>query len=443
MSQTFTRARRLLILGGVLVMTLATLVPCSAAIPDAITLKTLYNFPGTPDGGFPEAGLVRNSTTQVLYGTTADGGTYGWGTIFQLVPAGGGVWKHTTLYSFTGGADGANPEAGLILGSGGVLYGTTTYGGSADYGTVFSMAPAGGGKWTFKTLHTFTGGKDGANPEAGLYLNSTTGVLYGTTFAGGTSGFGTVYQLSPGTGGAYNEKLLYTFTGGTDGGNPIAGVVQVASTQVLYGTTYQGGTSGFGTVFQVVPAKGGTWTQSVLYSFAGSTDGSGPEAGVTVGAGSILYGTAFWGGSSTGCPLGGYPTGCGTIFSLAPPTTKGNPWTFTVLYTFTGTGTDGAHPSQNLYLASTGTLYGTTFSGGSTSNVCFTASYPGCGAAFSLAPPATSGNPWTETILHDFNGDDGGGPNGLIPGASGVYYSTTYNGGTLGGFGTLFQLAVQ
>ena len=430
-------------LSGVLTMAYALLAPCSAAtVPDttAPALKTLFNFSGTPNGGFLEAGLVRNSASQVLYGTTTDGGTYGWGTIYQLVPAAGGVWTQTTIYNFTGIADGANPEASLIIGTSGVLYGTTTYGGSSDYGTVFSLTPAGGGKWTFAKLHTFTGGKDGANPEAALYLNSTTGVLYGTTFAGGTSGFGTVYQLSPGTGGVYTEKVLYTFKGGVDGGNPAAGLVQVASTQVLYGTTYQGGTSGFGTVFELIPAKGGVWTETVLYSFTGGTDGSGPEAGVKIGTGTVLYGSAFWGGSSTGCPLGGYPTGCGTLFSLTPPATAGNPWTFTVLYTFTGTGLDGAHPSDNLSLAGTGKLYGTTFSGGSMSDVCFTASYPGCGTAFSLAPPATSGNPWTETILHDFNGDDGGGPNGLISGASGVYYGTCYNGGTKGGFGTVFQL---
>ena len=455
-------ARRLGMWGGALAAAMAILVPCSAATAPAAsapTLTTLYSFPGSPGGGFLEAGLVLNATTGVLYGTTTDGGAYGWGTVYELTPGTGGTWTQTALYSFNPigvPGDGANPQAGLLLNTTtGVLYGTTTLGGSSDDGTVFSLTPpTSGGAWTEQVIHTFKGGTDGAQPEAGLTM-ATSGLLYGTTYAGGTSGFGTVFQMTPLKSGVWSEKVLYSFTGGADGGNPVAGV-SVATTQILYGTTYAGGVLGYGTVFSLTPPakSGGTWTESAIYSFGGTaasptngTDGIGPESGLAIryektssGTINVLFGSTFWAGSSTGCPLEGYDAGCGTVFSLTPPTTTGSPWTFAVLYTFKGTGTDGAHPSQNLYLNSGGVLYGTTFSGGSTSDQCFGASYAGCGTVFLLTPPGKPGVPWPETIMHDFNGDDGGGPNGIIPGTGGVYYGTTYIGGTTGGYGTVFQL---
>ena len=345
-----------------------------------------------------EAGLILNSTTGALYGTTAEGGAYGWGMVYQLTPGTGGTWNAKVLYSFNPiniPNDGASPQASLFQNSNGVLYGTTTYGGSSDNGTVFSLTPGTGGTWTEKIIYSFNGGTtDGSQPEAGLIQYSKTSVLYGTTYAGGTAGFGTVFQLVPGTGGNWTEKVLYSFTGLADGGNPVASLIQ-ATTQVLYGTTYTGGASGFGTVFQLVPAVGGVWTESVLYSFTNGADGSGPESGLTLHytkTGSttttVLYGSTFWAGNANGCLLGGYAAGCGTIFSLTAPATSGTPWTFAVLYAFTGAGTDGAHPSENLTLNSTGDLYGTTFSGGSTTDGCFGPSYPGCGTVFLLKPPA-------------------------------------------------------
>jgi uncharacterized repeat protein (TIGR03803 family) len=462
------RARRLRMLSDALAILLAISVPCSAAkvpAPMPPTLTTLYSFPGGGGGEFLESGLVFNSTTGVLYGTTAEGGTYGWGLVYQLTPPGTGTctrstWCPTVLYSFNpidNPGDGASPRASLVLNSTtGVLYGTTAFGGTSDDGTVFSLTPptVPGGAWTPNVIHSFTGsttgGTDGAEPEASLMLSSK-GVLYGTTYAGGTAGFGTVFQLTEATGGVWTEKVLYNFTGLTDGGNPVAGVVQ-ATDQVLYGTTYTGGLavtgepgSGYGTVFQLVPAGGGVWTESALYSFTNSTDGSGPESSLTIHytqTSTVLYGSTFWAGGSqpqVGCPLGGYFAGCGTVFSLTSPATSGNPWAFAALYAFTGTGLDGAHPSQNLSLNSAGDLFGTTFSGGSTTDQCFGPSYPGCGTIFVLEPPTTSGGSWTKVILEEFNGDDGGGPNGVIPGASGTYYGTTYSGGTSGGYGAVFK----
>ena len=455
--------RRLRMLSDALAMALAILVPCSAATapdaaaPDATApkLATLYSFTGTPGGGFLEAGMVL-STSGVFYGTTADGGAYGWGTVYQLAPGTGGAWTQSVLYSFNPiglAGDGASPQANLVIGTGGVLIGTTTFGGSSDQGTVFTLTPpTGSGPWIEKVIHSFKGGStDGAEPEAGLSLAPKTGVLYGTTYAGGTSGFGTVFEVAPLTGGGWTEGLLYSFTGGADGGNPVASVA-LATTRILYGTTYTGGTLGYGTVYSLTPpaTTGAPWTESPIYSFTNLTDGSGPEAGVTIkydrtssGTINVLFGSTFWGGSSNGCPLGGFTAGCGTVYSLTPPTTTGAPWTFAVLYTFTGTGKDGAHPSQNLYINSGGVLYGTTFSGGSSSNTCFQASYTGCGTVFLLKPPGTAGGAWAESVLHDFNGDDGGGPNGVVPGNGGIYYGTTYIGGTSGGYGTIFSLTPQ
>jgi len=462
--QSTKGARRLRMSSYALAMALTILVPCSAATAPATApaanppkLTTLYSFPGTPaGGGFPEAGLIFNPTTGVMYGTTADGGAYGWGSVYELTPGTGGAWTQTVLYSFNPigiAGDGASPQASLALSTSGVLYGTTTYGGgSSDDGTVFSLTPpTSGGSWTEKIIHSFKGGTDGAQPEAGLVLVPKSGILFGTTYAGGTTatcvGCGTVFELAPSTGGGWTEKVLYSFTGGADGGNPVASLA-VATSEVVYGTTYTGGALGYGTVFSLTPAAG-TWTESVIYSFTNLTDGSGPEGSVIIkyaktgGTISALYGSTFWAGSSTGCLVGGYAAGCGTVFSLTAPTTSGAAWTFATLHTFTGAGNEGAHPSQNLFMNSGGVIYGTTFSGGSSADACFGASYPGCGTIFRLNPPAAPGGVWTPSVLHDFGGDDGGGPNGVVPGANGIFYGATYVGGTSGGYGTVFQLTPQ
>ncbi len=422
------------ILSGVLVAALVLTVPCRAAAPK---LTTLYSFTGGSDGAFPEAGLIAGSNG-VFYGTTYDGGPYGWGAVFQVTPpaAPGAPWTEQVVYGFTGGSDGANPQASLAMDKNGVLYGTTFQGGTTGYGTVFSLTSA-GGVWTQKTIYTFQGGNDGANPQAGLAIGGS-GVLYGTTTNGGTSGFGTVFQLSP-VSGSFNEKVLYSFLGGNDGANPQASLA-IGSTGVLYGTTFQGGAQGWGTVFQLIPSKSGVWTEGVLYTFTGAADGGGPAAGVVIGKGNVLYGATFWGGTTTACPIAGYSTGCGVVFQLAPPSSPGGAWTPSVLYTFAGPAKDGAHPIENLVLGSGGGIYGTTFTGASSLNICFPASYIGCGMVFQLKPPSISGGAWTKQNMAIFNGNNGGGPNNVIIGASGVLYGTTYVGGLAGGYGSVFQI---
>ena len=262
----------------------------------------LYSFGSGSDGAFPFGSMIFDSKGE-LYGTTAYGGSSGGGTVFQLSPptSSGGSWAETVLYSFGGTGDGAHPRASLILGSNGDLYGTTAYGGgTSNDGTVFQLAPSTTGNgWTETVLYRFKGGTtDGALPYAPLIFGS--GDLYGTTYGGGTSSVGTVFQLAPSTtGGSWTETVLYSFKGGTtDGANPAAALILGSGD--LYGTTYGGGTSSVGTVFQLAPSTtGGSWTETVLHSFGGTGDGAHPFAPLILGSNGDLYGTTAYGGGTS------------------------------------------------------------------------------------------------------------------------------------------------
>lgn len=435
--QTDFIARRV----GFLLLASVMVLPCGAATP---TLTTLYSFTDLADGGFPEAGLV-SGTGGTLYGTTSSGGT-GWGSVFELIPIKTGGWTETTIYTFTGGVDGANPVADLVIGKNNVLYGTTYGGGAHGYGTVFQVAPGAGGVWTQKVLYSFAGGNDGAYPSAGVAVIAS-GVLYGTTYGGGSVGMGTIFELLPSVSG-WSEKVLYTFQGGTDGANPLADLL-VTSSGALVGTTFQGGSvtisgaiySNWGTIFQLTPKGGGVWTESLLYTFTGGTDGGSPESALILGANGVLFGSTFWGGNDNACPVSDFLQGCGTVYQLAPPTGGVTTWTESVLYTFTGHSSDGSHPYGKMGLNSSGALFGTTFSGGANVNVCFPESYAGCGTVFSLKPPATQGGTWTKVNVVAFPGSPGGGsPNGLILTTGGSMYGTTIVGGDAGGYGTAYLL---
>ena len=431
-------------------------VPCGASTP---TLTTLYSFPGE-EGAYPEAGLVLNNGA--LYGTTYAGGS-GSGTVFELSPPTppATAWTPIQLYAFTGGADGAYPRAGVIFSTRGVIFGTTEQGGAHGYGTVFSLTPAAGGKWTQAVIYSFTGqGGDGAYPEAGLVLSPKSGLLYGTTYGGGTAGYGTVFSLTPAVGGTWTEKVLYSFAGSPDGANPLAGLT-LSTKGVLYGTTYGGGGLGWGTVFELTQPAG-VWTESVLYSFNGAPSGAGggtactsstqppcdggfPAGNLLVNATTgVLSGTTTLGGDPTGCPQGGYEQGCGTVFQLTPPTPPATTWTETLLYTF-GPPQDAMLPSYNLAAPAGGSpIFGTAFSGASSSFACFPESYTGCGMVFVLQPPKPPATAWTLGTMTVFAGDNGGGPNGVIMGTfngGAVLYGTTYEGGLSGGYGTVFQVA--
>ena len=236
----------------------------------------------------------------------------------------------------------------------------------------------------------------------------------------------------------------YSFQGAPDGAYPAAPLV-VGAGGVLYGVTSQGGSGncspymGCGTVFSLTPptAPGDSWTESVIYNFAGAPDGALPE-GLTVASDGTLYGNTGAGGSGP-CNNGLY-NGCGTVFSLTPPASSGGLWTETVLYNFIGGTTDGMLPRATVAIGANNVLFGTTEYGGSGS--CFIG-LPGCGTVFSLSPPA--GDPstsWTESILHNFTDyPDGANPLAGVVIANGVLYGTTYKGGTAAEEGTVYSLA--
>ena len=297
--------------------------------------RVLHDFDGS-DGFSPQSGLIFDAAGN-LYGTASLGGTYGCGTVFELSSMPGGGWTEKVLYSFNciSGSDGFSPLAGLVFDAAGNLYGTTIGGGTYDYGTVFELSPMPGGGWTETVLYSFGNGTDGAYPAYGALIFDAAGNLDGTTSSGGThncqgnGGCGTVFQLSPTTGGGWSETVLYNFGNGTDGYSPEAGLVLDAAGN-LFGTTAYGGAngcavaqySGCGTVFELAPVAGGGWTETVVHNFGSGTDGVTPIAGLTFDPAGNLYGTTEVGG----------PSNVGTVFQLSP--TAGGGWSETVIHSF-------------------------------------------------------------------------------------------------------------
>ena len=265
------------------------------------THGTLWAFPGARgDGQNPFCDLIKDSSRN-LYGTTLQGGAYGVGTVFELTKT-SGTWTETVLHSF-GGSDGANPFAGLVMDSSGALYGTTYSGGASGQGVVFELAQS-GGVWSETVLHSFGIGTDGSSPQSVL-IGNPKDALYGTTVYGGTNGVGTVYEVFK-SGGAWKEKILHTFTGSSDGGFPAAGLRR-SGTGALYGTTFTGGMDDLGSVFELTKS-GGVWSETVLYAFTGGSDGYGPIGQVILDKSGALYGTASGGGAY----------GYGTVWKVVP-----------------------------------------------------------------------------------------------------------------------------
>lgn len=354
----------------------------SASTGGVWTQTLLYVFTGTSGDGAVPLGGVTVGTGSVIYGTTLAGGANNCGTIFELQPPkSGGGWTESILYSFTCGSDGGQPRGGVIIGNGGVLYGTASSNGASVCGDVFSLKPpqSGSSTWTYTVLYSFTGTNgDGCTPFAGLTLGKSE-ILYGATQFGGSSGNGAVFQLStPSAGRGWTESVLYSFAGGpNDGANPNS-TLALNSSGDLFGTTRNGGASGSGTAFELIPASGsgGGWTEAVMHSFGSGTDGSYP-VGVALGSGKFVYGVTTDTGSSTQCAV----NGCGTVFELKPPSGSGGTWTEVVLHNFNTQNGDGAYPQGNIVINSTGLIYGTTFQGGGS-----TACAEGCGMAFELTP---------------------------------------------------------
>jgi uncharacterized repeat protein (TIGR03803 family) len=328
----------------------------------------LHSFEGQ-DGAYPSAGLIFDAAGN-LYGTTISGGTKGSGTVFKLAPGGHGEWTETVLHDFDNW-DGEAPAASLIFDKSGNLYGTTREGGRYDSGIVFKLATAANGEWTETVLHTFNG-KDGSDPLGALTFDSA-GNLYGTTVGAydtdcSGSACGNVFKLAPATDGKWTETVLHSF-GGRGGSGPGSALVLDRAGN-LYGTTTSGGNlktcsgDGCGTVFQLIPSANGKWTEKVLHTFNGRTDGSFPYAGLIFDAAGNLYGATWYGG---------------VVFELVPD--KDGKWTETVLHAFSGK--DGWFPYAGLIFDASGNLYGTTQLGGKLKK-CDGEYGKGCGVVFEI-----------------------------------------------------------
>ncbi len=418
------KSRRVsLAFGASLAGCVATLMLAGSALAATSSETVIHSF-GTSNSN-PSASLVADSSGN-MYGTTFVGNSMPYGSVFEESPASTGGWKETILFNFNGN-DGSGPSGPMILDSKGNLYGVTSNGGDESCGSgnpgcgvVFELIrPTEGGAWKEVVLHEFSGGSDGRYPEGNLVFDSA-GNLFGTTANGGGTGCsglgcGTVFRLKPPAmaGGTWTETVLHRFDG-NDGSGP-GGLVLKG--EVLYGAA-GGGAKGDGLIFEL-KQDDGHWTETVLYAFNGS-DGSGP-GGLTFGASGNLYGATGGGGQYN----------WGTVFELTR--SSGGTWSESVLYDFTG-GADGGNPFSPLVLDESGSLYGTTDTGGLTAECNWTEPEDGCGVVYKLA--SGGGAAWTETVLHTFSdtGTDGNlpGNSGVILGVGGALYGTTEFGGTGG-----------
>lgn len=456
------------------------------------TETDLHEFGVGKDGVNPSGKLIIDSKG-ALYGMTQKGGHNGIadGTIFKLTPPAKGstLWAENLLYSFQGN-DGIQPNGTLIADADGNLYGTAAQGGAYGFGVVFKMTPPATATkpWTTTTIYSFTGEEDGSRPLAGVIADKS-GALYGTTYAGGQNGYGTVFQLTPPGSGetAWTETVLHSFQYNESDGTGPAGALLADANGNFYGTTMNGGiyaypppTPGFGTVFKLNPPSIGqtTWTETVIYNFQGNADGSAPSGALIADAGGSLYGTT--GGSvfmltppATGqtswaettlysvATTANYPVGpsgslikdangalygvtqgsgafyLGKVFKLTPPSFGQEYWVESDIYDFS---TDGADPVGSLVADSSGALYGTTSSGG----------YFSDGMVFKLTAPATSGASWNFSVVYCFGrnnsvGNNEAGPDGAVPESTllidktGALYGTTLLGGIVGS-GTVFKV---
>lgn len=386
--------KRLLTFSCVTVLFLAAWFVLTSRLLQAQSETVLYNFCSAgstcPDGEDASSSLISDSAGH-LYGTSQFGGVgspYGRGTVFELSPDGNGGWTETVLYAFTGGADGGEPVAPLLLDSQGNVYGTAQNGGTDGYGVVFKLTST-GNTWAESVLHSFGGGSDGENPTSGLIMDSQ-GNLYGTSdscafelspsggnwtlqvlynIGGGTRAsltmdpagnlfgvntFSYVFEISPnGSGGWGPATIIHRFTGAPADGYYPEGTLVLDKAGNLYGTTTNGGTSNAGTVYQLSPGSGGVWSEQILHSFGGTTsDGEDPWAGVVLDAAGNLYGTT---------EISRQQVTAGTVYELTPEAGTGA-YKEKILWTFDFT--DGADPVGGVILDSSGNLYGATSSYG-------------------------------------------------------------------------------
>ncbi len=396
------RSRRVSFSANKILATSTVIALLTTAAWAAGKTKLVYSFGGGSDGEYTDTELVMDKAGN-LYGTSVQGGAFGAGTVFQVTPTG----VHTVLYNFTGGTDGGEPYKGVTLDAEGNIYGTAVTGGGGSceggcgvvfklihmngtwtqtvihqftggndgsgvgspvafdrHGNLYGTTPTGGafglgvvyqlkleeGQWTLHVVHTFTGGSDGSGGSAGKLLVSRAGNIYGVCTVGGVHGFGTVYRISPHE-GHWHFTTLYAFKDQPDGASPYGGLV-FDKRGNLYGTTYYAGANDFGTVYKLTRHED-TWTESVLYSFKGGSDGDSPISTLAADENGNFYGTTSDGGSSS--------CGCGTVFKMTH--NENGAWSESVVYRFPGAPRP-AFAYNGLVRDSAGNFYGTTVHGG-------------------------------------------------------------------------------
>jgi len=417
-NQFWTAAGKVLVVAAVVLIMALTLAPGASA---ASGYKVLYKFTGGTDGSQPYAGLILDASGN-LYGTTPQGGAFGDGVVFKLTRNSDGSWTEGVLHSFAGGTDGATPYAGVTFDASGNLYGTTYSGGAFSAGTVFQLAPNSDGTWTESVLHSFTGGSDGATPHSGVIFDAT-GTLYGMTWGGGTQVMGIVYKLTPNSNGSWTYGALHSFTGGKDGSYPQFGKLTIDTAGNLYGATNDG-VDGYGncpngndcgSIVELMPQSDGTWQEKVIFRFT-----AGPTRNVNgtlvFDSAGRLYGNSYGGGSDYG-----------TVFMLTLDA-EGK-WSQHVVYVFKGD-QDGAYPIGGVVLDTAGNLYGTTDAGIN--------SHGGAGQLFKLVPRRWF---WTK-YAYLFEGPPRDGANSSAPvvfDAAGNLYGTAFDGWGTGCCGVVFE----
>jgi uncharacterized repeat protein (TIGR03803 family) len=342
------------------------------------TEKIIYAFADAGDGSGPEGSLIFDSNGN-LYGTANN-------VVFELSPQSGGVWTEKVLYTFNGGeTDVSGPNGGLIFDQSGNLYGTSLSGGAnAAYGTVYELSPpqSEGGPWTEKILHSFNNNfVDGYRPLGSLIFDAN-GNLYGTTSYGGANGMGTVFELTPGSGGVWTENIIFNQSYAE---TPYANLI-FDSEGNLYSTSFSGGAPNqnigiHGTVFELSPPQSGAaWTEQILHSFAeDAIDGGSPAAGLLSDSKGNFYSTTFHGGPYY--TENNTANTDGTIFEMLPQQTGG--YAEDVLYIFGTATNDGVLPTAGVISDSKGNLYGVTSEGGAY----------GYGAVFEYTPVPTTPMP--------------------------------------------------
>ena len=415
--QDFTGNGRAGLLGAAIALTFAIVLVLTIAAPaaQAQTYQVIYYFEGGQDGSTPTTGVTMDQRGN-LYGTTYDI----FGTVYEMRYVNSG-WIFSTLTDL-GFEKGSFPLGGVIKGPDGSLYGTTSEGGgSCSCGVVFNLKPPPNASafvlagWKESVLYDFTGGFDGGSPGYGNLVFDKAGNLYGTTTAGGAYLQGAVFKLTP-SNGSWTESVIYSFTGLSDGGAPQSGVI-FDNAGNLYGTTSAGGQYSNGTVFELIPSGSG-WTETVLHSFQSATEGSKPYAGLTFDASGNLYGTAYSGG------LGGFD---GSVFELSP---SHGGWTFSVLHLFDFSKGEGASPVAGVTMDASGNLWGTTLGGGG-----------GYGTVYKLT---YSNGYWVYSTVHSFNTTTGDSPfGGVTFDTKGNAYGTAIAGGKgacNGGCGVVWEI---